>query len=68
MPLSASLDLVDPVQARKAFVVHDPAYRDAIYSYFQHNFVYADEAKAKFYFEKPYWERTGAELKTAGFK
>jgi len=49
-------------------VVHDPAYRDAIYSYFQHNFVYADEAKAKFYFEKPYWERTGAELKTAGFK
>ncbi|MEK7223442.1 MAG: hypothetical protein AAB156_04130 [Pseudomonadota bacterium] len=45
---------MDPVQARKAFAVHDPAYRDAVYGYFLHNFFYADEAKAKFY--------------TAGFK
>ncbi len=67
-PIDAYRRLLDQYAARKAFVVHDPAYRDAVYSYFQHQFVYADEAKAKFYFEKPYWERTEAELKTAGFK
>ena len=30
-------------------------------------FIYADEAKARFYFEKPYWERTPEQMKAAGF-
>jgi len=42
-------------------------FKDAVYSYFQHNFYYADETKAQFYFEKPWWERTAAEMKAAGF-
>jgi len=29
--------------------------------------VYADEKKAQFYFERPYWERTQEEMKAAGF-
>lgn len=67
-PIDAYRKLLDQYAARKAFVIRDPEFKDAVYSYFQHNFVYADEDKAKFYFEKPYWERTEAELKTAGFK
>ena len=41
--------------------------QDAVYGYFKHRFVYADEQKAKFYFEKPYWERTQEEMRAAGF-
>ena len=41
--------------------------QDAVYGYFRHRFVYADEQKAKFYFEKPYWERTQEEMRAAGF-
>jgi hypothetical protein len=48
-------------------VVNDPALHEAVYSYFKLKFIYADEKMAKFYFEKPYWERTQAELKAAGF-
>jgi hypothetical protein len=58
---------LDQYKANKGFVVHDPALEAAVYSYFQHNFVFADEKKAKFYFEKPYWERTQVEMKAAGF-
>jgi len=36
---------LDQYAANKAFVVHDPALRAAVYSYF--------ESKARFYFEKP---------------
>jgi hypothetical protein len=66
-PIDAYRTLLEQYEARRAFVVHDPGLRDAVYGYFAHNFVYADEAKAKFYFEKPYWERTPAEMKAAGF-
>ncbi|MEK7262725.1 MAG: hypothetical protein AAB346_00080 [Pseudomonadota bacterium] len=66
-PIDAYRKLLDRYAAKKAFVVHDPALRDAVYGYFQHKFVYADETKAKFYFDKPWWERTPAELKAAGF-
>jgi len=65
-PIDAYRQLLDQYAARKAFVVHDAKLREAVYSYFKHNFVYADVAKAKFYFEKPYWERTPAEIKAAG--
>jgi hypothetical protein len=66
-PIDAYRALLDRYKANKGFVVHDPALQDAVYSYFKHNFVYADEKKAKFYFEKPYWERTQEEMKAAGF-
>src|SRR3990172_1510237 len=66
-PIDAYRKVLEQYEARKAFVVHDPALRDAVYSYFKFNFVYADETKAKFYFEKPYWERTAEEMKAAGF-
>lgn len=67
-PIDAYRKLLEQYEAKKGFVVHDRRLREAVYSYFQHKFVYADEAKAKFYFEKPYWEWTEAELKAAGFK
>jgi hypothetical protein len=66
-PIDAYRKLLDQAEANKSFVVHDPAMRAAVYSYFQHKFVYADETKARFYFEKPYWERTPEEMKAAGF-
>jgi len=66
-PIDAYRKVLEQYEARKAFVVRDPALRDAVYSYFKFNFVYADETKAKFYFEKPYWERTAEEMKAAGF-
>ena len=66
-PIDAYRKLLDQYAAKKAFVVHDPALRAAVYSYFEHKFVYAEETKARFYFEKPYWERTPAEMRAAGF-
>jgi len=66
-PIDAYRALLDQYKANKGFVVHDPALQEAVYRYFKHNFVYADEKKAKFYFEKPYWERTQEEMKAAGF-
>jgi len=66
-PIDAYRSLLDHYKANKGFVVHDPTLQEAVYRYFRHNFVYADEKKAKFYFEKPYWERTQEEMRTAGF-
>ena len=66
-PIDAYRALLDQYKANRGFVVHDPALKDAVYTYFKHNFVYADEKKAKFYFAKPYWERTQEEMKAAGF-
>jgi hypothetical protein len=66
-PIDAYRKLLDQYAAKQAFVVHDPALRAAVYSYFEHKFVYADDTKARFYFEKPWWERTPAEMKAAGF-
>jgi len=66
-PIDAYRKLLDQAAVNKAFVIHDPALRAAVYSYFEHKFVYADDTKARFYFEKPYWERTPEEMKAAGF-
>lgn len=66
-PIDAYRELLEQQEAGGAVVVRDATLRAAVYSYFQHNFVYADEAKARFYFEKPYWERTPEEMKAAGF-
>ena len=66
-PIDAYRKLLEQYEARQEFVVHEPSLREAVYSYFKRHFVYADEQKARFYFEKPYWERTEEELKAAGF-
>ena len=66
-PIDAYRKVLESYEARRAFVVYDPSLREAVYSYFGSNHSYTEEAKAKFYFEKPYWERTAAELKAAGF-
>lgn len=66
-PIDAYRALLDQYKAEKRFVIHDPSLQDAVYRYFRHNFVYADEKKAKFYFERPYWERTEQEMRAAGF-
>ena len=65
-PVDAYRKLLDQYAAKQAFVVHDPALRAAVYSYFEHKFVYADDTKARFYFEKPWWERAPEEMKAAG--
>lgn len=66
-PIDAYRRLLEQAEARGQLVVSDPAWRNAVYRYFEHRFVYADEAKARFYFEKPYWERTPEEMRAAGF-
>lgn len=66
-PIDAYRKLLDQYEATQAFVVYDPAMRTAVYRYFEHRFVYADETKARFYFERPYWERTPEEMRAAGF-
>lgn len=53
-PIDAYRALLDRYKAEKKFVVRDPTLHEAVYRYFRHNFVYADERKAKFYFERPY--------------
>lgn len=66
-PIDAYRKLLEQAEAKKQLVVSDPVWRAAVYRYFEHHFVYADEVKARFYFEKPYWERTPEEMKAAGF-
>ena len=66
-PIDAYRKLLEQAEARGQLVVSDPAWRNAVYRYFEHRFVYADEAKARFYFAKPYWERTPEEMRAAGF-
>jgi hypothetical protein len=66
-PIDAYRKLFEQYEANRSFVVHDRALREAVYGYFNFKFVYADEKKAAFYFEKPYWERTQEEMKAAGF-
>jgi hypothetical protein len=66
-PIDAYRKLIDQAESNKSFVVNDPAMRAVVYSYFEHHFYYSDEAKARYYFEKPYWERTPEEMKAAGF-
>lgn len=66
-PIDAYRKLLERSEASRDFVVHDPKLRAAVYAYFEYRFVYADEQKARFYFEKPYWERTPEEMRAAGF-
>lgn len=66
-PIDAYRKLLEQAEASKQLVLGDPAWRGAVYRYFEHRFVYADETKARFYFERPYWERTPEEMKAAGF-
>lgn len=66
-PIDSYRALLDRYRKEKRFVVYDAKFQEAVYRYFKHNFVYADEKKARFYFEKPYWERTSEEMKAAGF-
>ncbi len=66
-PIDAYRMLLEQNEVAKTLVIHDPVSRAAVYRYFEHRYVYADEKKAHFYFEKPYWERTPDEMKAAGF-
>jgi hypothetical protein len=66
-PIDAYRAVLEQYEKQKAFVVHDPSLRDAVYSYFTLKFVYAGEKQGKFYFERPWWERTKEEMKAAGF-
>ncbi len=65
-PIDAYRKLLEHYEQTSALVIRDRSLRDAVYSYFNHQFVYAEEKKARFYFEKPYWERTPEEMKAAG--
>ncbi len=65
-PIDAYRKLLEHYEQTGALVIRDRSLRDAVYGYFNHQFVYADEKKAEFYFEKPYWERTVGEMKAAG--
>ena len=67
-PVDAYKKLLEEYQEQGKFKVLEPALEDAVYSYFKHNFVYADEGMAEFYFEKPYWQRTEEEMIKSGFK
>lgn len=66
-PIDAYRKLLNQYEASKSLAFADEKWRAATYRYFEHRFVYADEAKARFYFEKPYWERTQQEMKAADF-
>ena len=66
-PIDAYRKLLLQAEASGQLVLSDPTWRSAVYRYFEHRFIYADEAKARFYFEKPYWERTPEQMKAAGF-
>lgn len=66
-PIDAYRKLLERYEASKALVFRDPAGRAAVYSYFDHQFVFVNDAAAQFYFEKPWWERTPEQMKAAGF-
>lgn len=66
-PIDAYRKLLERYEANKALVFRDLAWRAAVYSYFDHRFVFVNEAAARFYFEKPWWERTPEQMKAAGF-
>lgn len=66
-PIDAYRKLLNQYEASQSLTFADEKWRTAAYRYFEHRFVYADESKARYYFEKPYWERTQQEMKAAGF-
>lgn len=66
-PIDAQRKVLEQYEARGTAVVHDKTVRAALYSYFQGDHRYAEDAQAKFYFEKPYWERTPQDWAAAGF-
>lgn len=66
-PIDAYRQLLQQYESKKAFIIADATLHAAVYGYFEHKFVYADETKARFYFEKPYWERTREEMRASGF-
>ena len=67
-PLDAYRKLLDSYRDAGKFKIVDARFDGAVYQYFDRRFVYADDAMAEFYFEKPWWERTDQELISAGFK
>lgn len=66
-PVDAYRALFETYEAAGKLVLPDPAWRSAVFGYFDHDFVYLDEAHGRFYFEKPWWERSPEELRAAGF-
>ncbi len=66
-PIDAYRKLLDQYETRKAFIVDDARTAEPMWNCFKLGLVYADKAKARFYFEKPYWEHTRTEMKAGGF-
>jgi hypothetical protein len=67
-PYDAFRKLAEREEKNKNVQFQDPLMREAFFATFSHDFHYADEKQAQFYFEKPYWERTIEEMRNAGFK
>ncbi len=67
-PIDAYRRLMERYEAKKAVQFHDALLREAFFKYFNHDLIYADEKQARFYFEKPFWERSVDEMRAAGFK
>lgn len=66
-PVDAYRKTLERYEANGSFTLVDPAARQAVYGYFDHDFVYLEGAPADFYFERPWWERTPEEMRAAGF-
>lgn len=66
-PVDAYRALFEKYETAGKLVLPDPVWRPAVFGYFDHDFVYLDEAHGRFYFEKPWWERTPEDLRAAGF-
>jgi len=66
-PIDAYRALLQRYEADGKFALPDPAWRPAVYGYFDRDFTTLDASHGRFYFEKPWWERSAEELRAAGF-
>jgi len=66
-PIDAYRALLQRYEADGKFALPDPAWRSAVYGYFDRDFTTLDAPHGRFYFEKPWWERSAEELRAAGF-
>ncbi|MCB1009487.1 MAG: hypothetical protein KDB94_11405 [Acidobacteria bacterium] len=66
-PIDAYRALLRRYEADGKFGFPDASWRPAVYAYFDRDFVTLDAEHGRFYFEKPWWERSAEELRSAGF-
>lgn len=67
-PIDAYGKLLKDNEAKKSFQILDSGLKKNFYHYIEMQHSEMPEKMAKFYFEKPWWQRTNEELVTAGFK